>query len=56
LSASVVDAQSARASRPNVVLIITDDMGWADLGSYGATDIRTPNAFSIVEKLPRQNA
>jgi arylsulfatase A-like enzyme len=43
LSASVVDAQSARASRPNVVLIITDDMGWADLGSYGATDIRTPN-------------
>jgi arylsulfatase A-like enzyme len=43
LSASAVDAQSARASRPNVVLIITDDMGWADLGSYGATDIRTPN-------------
>jgi arylsulfatase A-like enzyme len=36
-------AQSARESRPNVVLIITDDMGWADLGSYGATDIRTPN-------------
>ncbi|HEX6998602.1 MAG TPA: sulfatase-like hydrolase/transferase [Gammaproteobacteria bacterium] len=25
------------------MLIITDDMGWADLGSYGATDIRTPN-------------
>jgi arylsulfatase A-like enzyme len=25
------------------VLIITDDLGWADLGSYGATDIRTPN-------------
>jgi arylsulfatase A-like enzyme len=43
LSASVVDAQSSRASRPNVVLIITDDMGWADLGSFGATDIRTPN-------------
>ena len=26
-----------------MVLIITDDLGWADLGSYGATDIRTPN-------------
>jgi arylsulfatase A-like enzyme len=36
-------AQSAREAQPNVVLIITDDMGWADLGSYGATDIRTPN-------------
>ena len=40
---AVVPAQSARATQPNVVLIITDDMGWADHGSYGATDIRTPN-------------
>jgi arylsulfatase A-like enzyme len=43
LASTVCDAQPARQSRPNVVLIITDDMGWADLSSYGATDIRTPN-------------
>jgi arylsulfatase A-like enzyme len=39
----VAEAQGERSTRPNVVLIITDDMGWADLGSYGATDIRTPH-------------
>jgi arylsulfatase A-like enzyme len=43
LSSTVGDAQPARENRPNVVLVITDDMGWGDLSSYGATDIRTPN-------------
>jgi arylsulfatase A-like enzyme len=35
------------AARPNVVLIMTDDMGYADLASYGGKDIRTPNIDSI---------
>jgi arylsulfatase A-like enzyme len=30
-------------TKPNVVLIITDDVGYGDIGSYGAPDIRTPN-------------
>ncbi len=28
---------------PNVIVIFTDDMGYSDLGCYGATDIATPN-------------
>ena len=33
--------------RPNVVLIVTDDVGYGDFGSYGAPDVRTPNVDSL---------
>ena len=36
-------AQKGNNQRPNIVLIITDDVGYGDLGSYGAPDLRTPN-------------
>ncbi|MFL5581299.1 MAG: sulfatase [Gemmatimonadaceae bacterium] len=45
-AASVGPAQQP-ATRPNVVLIITDDMGYGDLGSYGAPDVRTPNIDAL---------
>ena len=38
---------SPQASRPNVVLIYADDVGYGDLSCYGATRVRTPNLDRI---------
>ena len=38
---------SAQASRPNVVLIYGDDVGFGDLGCYGAEKIPTPNLDAL---------
>ena len=35
-------AEPAAAKRPNIVVILADDMGFSDLGCYGS-EIATPN-------------
>lgn len=47
LVSGLLKAQESTAVRPNVVLIMTDDAGYADTGAYGAPDIRTPNIDSL---------
>ncbi len=37
-------------THPNIVLIVADDLGWADLGCYGSTYHKTPN----LDRLARQ--
>ena len=36
-------------SRPNVVLILVDDMGWSDIGPYGG-EIPTPNLDALAAR------
>ena len=50
LSATAARAQQPRTSRPNVVLIITDDVGYGDFGAYGSPDVKTPN----IDRLARE--
>jgi arylsulfatase A-like enzyme len=36
--------------RPNVVVILADDIGYGDLSCYGATKVRTPNLDALAAK------
>lgn len=45
-----IGTASEMPDRPNIVLIFTDDMGWADLGVLGLhEDVRTPNIDQLAK-------
>jgi arylsulfatase len=49
--ASLLSSLAVRAAeRPNIVLVYADDLGYGDLGCYGATGYSTPN----LDQLARQ--
>ena len=45
-SAAVLQAQRNSAP-PNIVVVLVDDLGYGDLSSYGAEDLRTPHLDSL---------
>ena len=45
-----VVAAKAESSRPNVVFILADDLGWRDTGCYGSTFYETPNIDRIAAR------
>ncbi len=42
--------QSTPSKKPNIVLIVADDLGYGDVGSYGCPDISTPG----IDRLAKQ--
>ncbi len=42
-------ALDAQAKAPNILLVMADDMGWTDIGSFGS-EIKTPNLDELAQQ------
>src|SRR5262245_50131685 len=50
LSLAVLGYLNAMSQRPNIIYIMTDDMGYGDLSSYGRKEYRTPNLDKLASQ------
>jgi arylsulfatase A-like enzyme len=49
----LMGSSHAETARPNVLLIMADDLGYGDLSSYGAKDMRTPHLDKLISESMR---
>lgn len=49
LSTAFAQKKSAPDQRPNIILIMVDDMGYSDIGAYGS-EIKTPNLDQLASE------
>jgi arylsulfatase A len=50
ITAAVIATTALGTERPNVVIIYGDDVGYADVGAYGAKKIPTPNLDQLAKE------
>ena len=43
-------AQAPAARKPNIILILADDLGYNEVGAYGQKKIRTPNIDRLAQE------
>ena len=48
LPAGRLAAAGGQGKRPHILMILVDDLGYGDLSSYGAKDLRTPHVDALV--------
>jgi arylsulfatase A-like enzyme len=46
----LISSFTAQAQHPNIIYIMTDDMGYADLSCYGRKDYQTPNLDKLASQ------
>jgi arylsulfatase A-like enzyme len=44
------DDKPARSRKPNIILILADDLGWRDLGCHGSTFYETPHLDALARQ------
>lgn len=47
---AIFSKPTLEAGKPNFVIIFTDDQGYADIGCFGSTDIRTPRLDQMAKE------
>lgn len=47
---TLLEIQAQQLAKPNIVLILADDLGWSDLGCYGGDLVETPHLDQLAKE------